>query len=97
MSAKYVVCRALLVRADFAIAAKLSLRNKMKKALKVGDQLRIQELQADVPIVDWEVSNTYEVLKHFQDVMPPRLDASVEALQHAQDKLKIPSMVDDKH
>ena len=93
LSAKYVICRALLVRADFAIQAKLSLRSKMKVALKNGDEEKIRELQNDREYVDSEVDNTYHVLECFRSIFSPRLDASLEGLQYARDKVQIPSSI----
>jgi hypothetical protein len=90
-SVKLTIVRALLTRGDYAAEQKLMMRNYMEEALKAKDTNKYPQLLADAGEVEREVKDTLSVLMHFEDVLSPRLDLSVECLRTLRDDVKLPT------
>jgi hypothetical protein len=96
-SAKHSIVRGFLARADFAAEQKiLVLQCKMKEALKNNDKNKLNLLQADANEIENEVKCTLEIVQHFQKIMSPRLDLSVETLKVLRDNVKLPTFYYDE-
>jgi len=96
-SAKQTIVRGFLTQADFAAEQKLVLRCKMKEALKWNDENKMNLLQADAREVESEVKDTLEVILHFQKILSPRLDLSVETLRCLKEEVKLPAVHVDEY
>jgi len=88
---KHAIVRGFLTRADFAAEQKLVLRWKMREAMKNNDKTRLELLQADVNAIENEVKCTLEILQHFQKILSPRLDLSVQTLKGVRDNVRLPT------
>lgn len=94
--AKQAITRGFLTRADFAAEQALVFRLKYREAAQKSDRAQLERLQADAKVVKNEVNHTLEVLKHFQEVLSPRLDLSVEILNNVRDNVKLSTPEDEE-
>lgn len=61
------------------------------------DENKMNLLQADVREADSEVEDTLSVILHFQKILSPPLDLSVETLRCLKEKVKLPAVHDDEY
>ena len=93
---KRAIVRGFLTRADFAAEQKLFFREKMKEAKENKDGMRLARLQADIEAVEEEVKNTLEILEHFQKILSPYLDLSVEILKGAMKNVNLHAFTNEE-